>query len=287
MMTKKQKEVEEEIFDFSYYKIERSKTLDRSYEDKQMANHKSVDPSHQKRFANIYTWLESTENLAEDVHGRCPCCFSMEDNHYACSDVTHPSKLITFSPHRRNFDADVRYARTASFSNPNISHSRSGSSPMQNSYTEYPGAAVSKQRTFSLSTQYRYQAMNQQQRSSSKQENSYYSTANCKSEYATSTPNVNSGSKGPVRGSGIHNDQPTTFRPRSGSYLEQPTAPRPRYHRQSTSTSSFHSRTGSEDSCKTEYFYFDFQNEGSQSGSGWEVTRKAPVLESPLRKHYV
>jgi len=318
--SKKELLEDEELFDFSYYKIERSKTLDSDYGKvksstvtprpfqpimpAKQTSHEDV--AHKKKFANIFAWLEEQEHAAAQADScagqqsvSCPCCHDLHDSHYACSDVTRPSKLITFSPHRRNFESDVKYARTSSFS-----HSRSNSLLQQQSHhqsteplaiTSHKEAA--RQRTMSLNTQYRYQAMNQQSRSSLQKipqqtEEYYYSTPNSRYEYSHPGSSIRSANSR----TGLLTEQKPTRNTNYHQVSSRNTSRRPSTNLDNSDNSdSQHSRTGSLDSTgNTEYIYLDFHGSSQSGGTGsygaglnssWQVTRK-PV-ESPLRKNYV
>eukprot|EP00088_Acartia_fossae_P004144 TRINITY_DN11763_c0_g1_i3.p1 TRINITY_DN11763_c0_g1~~TRINITY_DN11763_c0_g1_i3.p1 ORF type:complete len:379 (+),score=70.11 TRINITY_DN11763_c0_g1_i3:65-1201(+) len=366
---KHEEEADDEFFDFSYYKIERSKTAacDNEYVSASATaklpkggkgngnkigggNHED-DVLHQKKFASIFAWLEGQENAiaeageASSIAGgfgnevECPCCHNLDDCHYACTDVTLGSKLITFSPHRRNFDSDVKYSRTASFSHNvptsvtshNVTRRHQSSSGSAEFLAGQGSVEFAKQRTMSLSTQYRYQSMNQPQQPHSRsqplhqqpsrgyqiqprgqqklpqqdQELSFhYSTPNSQYDYVSNEHQFVSSSS-----------RRSTINSRTGLIEKQPvhksssTAVKTAVLRRNSQgvasshdslNSPPHSRTGSLDnsSNNTEYIYLDFQNSISEAASpsqssdligynsSWQVTRKQPSVESPIRKIY-
>ena len=320
--SKKELENEDEFFDFSYYKIERSKTItsddyqvkNAALAAKQKSNSLPIptsnpdDVMYKKKFASIFAWLDGQEAVDE----ACPCCGDLQDGHYACTDVTRSSKLITFSPHNRNFDSDVKYARTYSFS-----HNRSSSQqqlvepPAAAAVNRHPTAAVaaasSRQRAMSLnSQQFRYQAMNQQSRAGTPRsgqlalkptsEEYHYSTPN--SHYNYSSPSSYQSANSRTGLLDNHSPRGSTQYVARNSYhhpttVQSSSRRRPSLNLDNSPNSSQHSRAGSLDSTgNTEYIYLDFQAGSTNSllsansSSAWQVTKKSAV-ESPLRKAYL
>ena len=310
--SKKELENEEEFFDFSYYKIERSKTVtsdDYEIRNAALAKQKSNslpipaanpdDVMYKKKFASIFAWLDGQEAVDE----ACPCCHDLQDGHYACTDVTRSSKLITFSPHNRNFDSDVKYARTYSFSH-NRSASQQQLEPAAVNRNPTAAAAASRQRAMSLnSQQYRYQAMNQQSRSGTPRsghlkptsEEYYYSTPNSNYNYSSPSSYQSANSRTGLLDNHSPRGSTTQYVTRNSCHptaTVQPNSRRPSLNLDSSPNSSQHSRAGSLDSTgNTEYIYLDFQGGSTNSllsanSSTWQVTKKSSV-ESPLRKAYV